>query len=551
VQRRLSAIRHIAKEKFGFEELRDSQEQAIISLLAGRDTLVIQPTGSGKSAIYQVAGLVREGPTLVVSPLIALQKDQIDSIQEREAAEAAAVNSHRPAQALREAFEKLEGDELEFLFLAPEQLKKPETLEQLQKNPPSLFVVDEAHCISEWGHDFRPDYLRLGAAIEALGRPPVLALTATASPLVRDEIVQRLGMRNPSIIVKGFNRPNIFLRVETFATEDDKRRAIVDRVQRTRKPGIIYVATRAHAEEIAAALNDVGVNVLFYHGGMPARERTEVQQTFMPGEADVIVATNAFGLGVDKSDVRFVYHYDIPASIDSYYQEIGRAGRDGKPAEAVLFYRPEDLRVPRFLSSGGKLGEEQIEEVAEAMEQADAPVDPEVLSMEMCLPLRRVEKAIVRMQDAGAAERLPTGEAVLASGEDLHEIARKAAEEEQRRREYQATRLAKMQAYAELRACRREYLLSYFGADEVAACCGSCDICTMGPPAARRQPGRRLQGGDPAVLSPNTRVLHRRLGPGVIQSIEGDRIWVLFDEHGQRELSLPVVNQKRLLRKIE
>jgi ATP-dependent DNA helicase RecQ len=415
--RSLSArVRKVAKETFGFSKLREGQEEAILNLLNGRDTLVVQPTGSGKSAIYQIAGLMLDGPTIIVSPLIALQKDQIDSIAEMEAAEAAAINSHRRAGELRETFQTLQDERLEYVFLAPEQLRKEETLEQLKQTPPSLFVVDEAHCISEWGHDFRPDYLHLHTAVEALGRPPVLALTATAAPKVREEIVERLGMRNAAVIVKGFNRPNIFLRVETYPSEQAKQQALLDRVQQSAKPGIVYALTRAHAESIASALADIGVDVLFYHGGMAAKERTEVQQQFMEGKADVIVATNAFGLGIDKPDVRFVFHYDVPASLDSYYQEIGRAGRDGKAAEAVLFYRPEDLRVPKFLNSGGKLDEQDLQNVVEALQRTDAPVDAETLTEETNLSIRKIEKALGRLADVGAAERLPNGEVVKANG---------------------------------------------------------------------------------------------------------------------------------------
>lgn len=200
-------------------------------------------------------------------------------------------------------------------------------------------MVDEAHCISERGHDFRPDYLNLGPVIERLGHPTVLAMTATAAPPVRDEIVERLGMRKPNIIVQSFDRPNIYLRVDKFAEEEHKMEAIVHRVRWAEKPGIIYVATRKKAEAIMRALKEEGLSALFYHGGMKAKDRDDIQQRFMSGDAEVIVATNAFGMGIDKSDVRFVYHYDVPDSLDSYYQEIGRAGRDGEKTGAVLFFR--------------------------------------------------------------------------------------------------------------------------------------------------------------------------------------------------------------------
>jgi ATP-dependent DNA helicase RecQ len=320
----------VAWENFGFESLRPGQEDAIRALLDGNDSLVVQPTGSGKSAIYQITALMLNGATLVISPLIALQKDQVDSINAQNAADAVVINSTLRVPETREAMEKIEEGSGKYIFLAPEQLRKQETMETLESAGVSLFVVDEAHCISEWGHDFRPDYLQLGPTIERLGHPIVLAMTATASPEVRQEIIQRLGMRDTNIFVHGFDRPNIYLRVDQFPNEQEKMQALVHRVRWADKPGIVYVATRKNAEEIMRLLDEEGVRALFYHGGLKASEREDIQERFMSDQAEVIVATNAFGMGVDKADVRFVYHYDISDSLDSYYQEIGRAGRRPK-----------------------------------------------------------------------------------------------------------------------------------------------------------------------------------------------------------------------------
>jgi len=334
-----------ARRLLKFPSLRPGQEEAIRSLIAGRDTLLVQPTGSGKSAVYQITGALLDGPTLVISPLIALQKDQADAIQANRLEDAAVVNSTLSAGQFREALQRIQDGKAEYVFMAPEQLGKEETLERLRSAGVSLIAIDEAHCISQWGHDFRPDYLGLAHVIESLQHPPTLAMTATASNEVRQEIVQRLGLRNPRIIVHGFDRPNISLRVDTFSRKEDKRDAVRRRVEFADKPGIIYVATHRNAETLAKDLQLCGVDAVFYHGGLKPREREEIQNRFMNDEVPVIVATNAFGMGVDKPDIRFVYHADVSESLDGYYQEIGRAGRDGRPAEAVLFYRHQDINA--------------------------------------------------------------------------------------------------------------------------------------------------------------------------------------------------------------
>ncbi len=345
-------VRQVARERFGFEELRPGQEDAVRALLEGRDTLVVMTTGSGKSAIYQLAGWMIEGATLVISPLISLQRDQIENLGEEQPGEAAALDASVSEARREERLDDLAEEELEFLLMAPEQLAG-ETVERLAEANVSLLVVDEAHCISEWGHDFRPDYLRIGELVERLGSPTVLALTATASPPVRDEIVERLRMRDAKLIVRGFDRPNIRLEVERHHDDRQKRRALLDRAEALAGPGIVYVATRRLAEEVAAELDERGVRALAYHAGLSASIREEAREAFMADELDAIVATTAFGMGVDKPNVRFVLHSEPSDSVDSYYQEIGRAGRDGEPADAVLFYRTEDLGLRRFFAGGG------------------------------------------------------------------------------------------------------------------------------------------------------------------------------------------------------
>jgi ATP-dependent DNA helicase RecQ len=343
-------IRQRAKETLGISKLRPGQLQAIEAVVAGRDTLAVMSTGYGKSAIYQLSGEFLEGPTIVVSPLIALQRDQVEAMEESLPGEAAELNSTVSESRREELMESLREGEREFVLLAPEQLAKEEVLEELREARPSLLVVDEAHCISEWGHDFRPDYLRLGALAERLGHPTLLALTATASPPVRREIVERLRMEDPAVFVRGFDRPNLHLAVRRFTKEHHKERALVEAVGEAEKPGIVYIATRRASEELAAELREAGVAAEAYHAGLGSKRRGELQDSFMEDEVEAIVATTAFGMGIDKPNVRFVFHAGLSDSVDSYYQEVGRAGRDGEPAAACVFYRPEDQSIRRFFA---------------------------------------------------------------------------------------------------------------------------------------------------------------------------------------------------------
>ena len=472
---KLSEVERVAREQLGFKALRDGQEEAVRSVIDGKDTLVIQPTGSGKSAIYQAAGLLKDGATIVVSPLIALQKDQADAITKQpHSAEAAIVNSSLPVAEARESLARAAEGDVEFLFLAPEQLRKEETLDKLKAAEPSLFVIDEAHCISEWGHDFRPDYLSLGNVIEALGHPTVLAMTATATPEIRDEIISRLRMREPNVFVRGFDRPNISLRVDTFQTEEEKLDGLIRRVRFAECPGIVYVATRKNAEAIVGALNELGTKAMFYHAGMKASERTEIQDRFMSGDAEIIVATNAFGMGIDKADVRFVYHFDITDSLDSYYQEIGRAGRDGEPAEAVLFYRSQNMGLRKFQAGSGKMETHQIAQVAEILQREDGPVAPSEIADQTDLSARKVTSVLNRLQEVGAVEATVDGGVQLAAAVDTAEAALLAADAQDRLKQAKRIRIEQMQRYAEISTCRREYLLRYFG-EEYSGPCGNCD----------------------------------------------------------------------------
>jgi len=475
-----------AKKLLGFKSLRPGQREAIQSLLEGRDTLLVQPTGSGKSAVYQIAGSLLSGGTIIISPLIALQKDQADSIQASQLDETAVVNSTLSASEHQETLERIEDGEVEFIFLAPEQLRNPETLERLRNAGISLFAIDEAHCISHWGHDFRPDYLELAHVIEALDHPVVLAMTATASKEVRTEIIERLGMRNPRVFVHGFDRPNISLRVDLFSDEDEKLEAVVKRVEFAEKPGIVYVATHKHAEILAKDLKERGVDAVFYHGGLKAKDRDEIQDRFMKGDVPVIVATNAFGMGVDKPDIRFVYHADVSDSVDAYYQEVGRAGRDGEPAEAVLFYRPGNISSQRYKTGAGRVNTADLQAITDALVSKEKSASPQELSHDTGLSQRKVINIVHKLEEVGAAEKLTTGEVQLLQQKSPAQMIEAASEQQQFLKDLRSRRLQQMQQYAEGRHCRREYIMRYFG-DDFSGPCGNCDRCeAMGGIAVAR-----------------------------------------------------------------
>lgn len=532
-------IRRIARQQLGYDKLFPGQEEALHYLLSGRDTLVVMPTGSGKSAIYQIAAAHMPGPTVVVSPLIALQKDQVEHINEElEVGAAAVLNSTLSTRERNETLDGLQEALVEFLFLAPEQFQNEEVLEELKKAKPSLFVVDEAHCISEWGYDFRPDYLRMKPVIEALGHPTILALTATAAPTVREEIIERLGMEDTAIVVKGFDRPNIWLGVRIFGDEASKWRACVDEVVAAEKPGLIYAATRKHAEDLAADLCQRNVNAAFYHAGMKAAERERIHNAFMANEIDVVVATTAFGMGIDKPDVRFIFHYDIPGSLDSYYQEIGRCGRDGKPARALLFYRPEDLGLQRFFAGGGQIEADQVEQMIQVLQKANEPVTTATLREETELSQTMLTIALSRLHALGVVDMQSNGEVSLATTPDASSaISEAAVEAHERHQRHQQSRVEMMRAFAEVHDCRREFLLNYFG-EGYTPPCDNCDNCEI---------GRVKEPEESHPFPISSRVTHSEWGEGLVMRYEGDKITVLFDTVGYKVLALDIVMENTLL----
>ncbi len=358
---------NVLKEIFGFDSFRPGQEEVIRAVLDGRDTLAVMPTGGGKSLCYQVPALMREDLTVIVSPLISLMKDQVDSLLQSAVEGAATLHSGLSPEERWEVERKVRTGEIRMLYVAPERLRSLEFVLTLRRTGVGLFVVDEAHCISEWGHDFRPDYLFLPRVVRDLGSPPVLALTATATPRVRQDILRSLRMREPEVVVTSFNRPNLTYRVLSAKEKRDKLPLILDVIRNSPPPGIVYGTTRKECEELATSLKRAGVNADHYHAGMGAAERASVQERFMTDELDVVVATVAFGMGVDKPNVRFVVHASVPGSLPAYIQEAGRAGRDGEPSECVVLYRGADLGRRKRLVTINAAGADEVQSFFRAL----------------------------------------------------------------------------------------------------------------------------------------------------------------------------------------
>jgi ATP-dependent DNA helicase RecQ len=350
----------VLKEIFGFDSFRPGQEEVIRAVLEGRDTLAVMPTGGGKSLCYQVPALMQDSLTVIVSPLISLMKDQVDSLLQSSVSDAATLHSGLSPEERWEVERRVRTGEVKMLYVAPERLRSLEFVLSLRRAGVGLFVVDEAHCISEWGHNFRPDYLFLPRVVRDLGNPPVLALTATATPRVRQDILVSLKMRSPEVVVTSFNRPNLTYRVIPAKEKKHKLPRILDVIRASRPPGIVYATTRKECEELAADLRRSGVDAAAYHAGMGSADRANIQERFMTDELAVVVATIAFGMGVDKPNVRFVIHSSVPGSLPAYIQESGRAGRDGEGSECVVLYRGADLGRRKRLVTLGTAGEREV-----------------------------------------------------------------------------------------------------------------------------------------------------------------------------------------------
>ncbi|WP_207533634.1 DNA helicase RecQ [Desertivirga arenae] len=368
-----SSAREILKKYFGYDNFRPQQEDIVKKIVSGNDVLVLMPTGGGKSICYQVPALIREGVCIVISPLISLMKDQVDSLRANGIA-AAFLNSSQSFQEQQAILESCYKKEIALLYVSPEKLiAELSMITQMAR--PSMFAIDEAHCISAWGHDFRPEYTQLGLLRDKFSNIPFVALTATADKVTRKDIIKQLNLRNPEVFISSFDRKNLSLDVRVGVKTKQKLQEIAEFIERRKdSSGIIYCLSRNNCQDVAEALKNYGINAAYYHAGMPAEDRSKVQEDFINDEVQVVCATVAFGMGIDKSNVRWVIHYNLPKNMEGYYQEIGRAGRDGLPSETILYYNYADLlMLNKFAAESGQ-SEINLEKLNRMQHYAEADI---------------------------------------------------------------------------------------------------------------------------------------------------------------------------------
>jgi ATP-dependent DNA helicase RecQ len=480
--REIEASAADAARRLGIEQLRPEQEQVVAAVLGHRDVLLVLPTGFGKSACYQVPSMLLPRPVVVVSPLVALLQDQHTRLLER-GVRVVRLDGTVRGNARKAALAEIASGGPLLVMTTPETLGTAEPREALSASGVSLVAIDEAHCISEWGYDFRPDYRRLGARVRELGAPPVLALTATATPLVRDAIVRSLGMREPEVVAASPHRSN--LAFEVLRCEGDVRfRALLRLARRLRRPGIIYCATRREVDAVYTLLRRFGIAAHRYHGGMTGGEREEEQQRFMgDGHRSVMVATSAFGLGIDKADIRYVLHFQSPASLEQYVQEAGRGGRDGFKANCILLYDASDRAIHELLLARGRVRPDQLYKLGAALSAwAQEGREPSLQALAVSAELgpRIASALLTKLEEAGLVRW--EGDAVHVPGdpETLEQDARALAGQFETLRRQDARRLDMIAEYAASSECRAVFLRRYFGEPDEEPC-ALCDVCRGSP----------------------------------------------------------------------
>ncbi len=550
---RWSRVLKEARARFGIEELRPGQDPLLRAVLAGKNAIGILPTGAGKSLCFQLPAMFLPHATVVVSPLIALMKDQTDKLHEHDVS-VVKVDSTLTASEEREASERIDDGEPNLIYVTPERLEDAEYVRLLARRGVSLFVVDEAHCVSQWGHDFRPAYLHLRTAVKELGSPPVLALTATATAAVAADITKQLGLKAPTIVRTGIDRANLRLEVRRTVNRDAKRAQLLELLATEQGPTIIYTATTKIADEVYDFLLASQVSVGRYHGKLGHRERKDAQTLFMRGDVRVMVATKAFGMGIDKHDLRMVIHWHVPDSLESYVQEAGRAGRDGLASRAVLFYRVEDKRIQSFFLGGRYPSRVESKRVYDTIVGATKPMTAVELADHCGLALRRT-KVIVALLESTGIVRIKRGKAyaqrLFASDPELEAFL--VAYNERHRGDH--SRLESVLHYGQSTECRGRMIRAYFG-ESVEDRCGHCDNCESGASDAAaevvRANAETRRSPRPLIaafsVQPGERVRHQAFGLGNVVNVDGQLVKVAFEcgEQTVRAAWLATANPREL-----
>jgi ATP-dependent DNA helicase RecQ len=539
------------------------QRESLEGVIEGRDVIAVLPTGGGKTLVYQLAGLLLEGTTVVATPLIALMQDQVRRLRE---------DSHLPVAALSGS---LRGGEREavladladgaygFVFSTPEQLSRPDVRAALARCRIDLFCVDEAHCISEWGFDFRPAYRELAAAKHAMGRPPVLALTATAPETVRRDVARELGLDDPLVVARGFDRSNLHFSVVRVTDPDRRERQLYEILNAVETPAVVYCTTRRESEVTAMALLELAstaaprgrLQVGHYHGGMDRQTREAVQDAFLADDLDVLCATSAFGMGIDKRDIHTVIHRTMPDSVESYWQEAGRAGRNGDPSDCVLMFRSEDRAAHEHLHRRSRPSMSTLAKMVHVTSKVQHATPTDDVIARVC-GIAEVARsgAVSLIEDLDRFGYLTHFKTGIRWRGDPQTAMDELARHHERQVDIEWSRLDMVAAYAETSGCRRRFLLNYLGDEYHAELCLRCDNCLRiaeqrsvddWDPDAERD---RITASRSGPFAPGEQVVHPQWGAGTVQRIEGEVVVVRFDAVGYRSMHTPTVVERGLLR---